>query len=114
MVERVEASLKKLGFSYLKNQGRAVTGLEVQSPCHFMVTVENLARPQFGYPLRKPVKIESAIQFARTLGTKESASEVKRGISALVQELCSDLPDKQWNGLLALKALAERAEWGEP
>jgi hypothetical protein len=114
LTERVEASLRKLGDSYIKNQGRKVTGLEVQSPCHFIVTVENLTRRQLGYPLRKSVKVESAIEFVRTLGTKEAGSEVKRCISALVQDLCSDLPDEKWKGLLVLKSMAEEARWEEP
>jgi hypothetical protein len=111
LVERVEASLRKLGFSYLKNRGRTVTGLEVQSPCHFIVTVEDLTKPQLGYPLRERFRIESAIQIVRTPGSKETESEVKRGVSALVQDLCSDLPDKRWNGLLDLKSLAEKDSW---
>lgn len=114
LVERVESSLRRLGFSYIKNQGRNTTGLEVQSPCHFIVAVENLARPQVGYPLRRRVRVESAIQLGRTLGTNEAESEVKLGISALVRDLCSDLPNKSWEGLLVLKSLAEKAKWEEP
>ena len=65
MSERVEGALKKLGFSYLKNQGHTVTEFVVQSPCHLNVTIENLTREQIGFPLRSRVKVESAVELRR-------------------------------------------------
>ncbi len=114
LAERLEASLKKLGFSYLKNQGRNVTEFEVQAPCHFLVTVENEAREQIGYPFRSRVKVESAIDFKRTIGAKEPGSELKQHISAVVEDLCSDLQDQRWKGLLALRSKSEEANWDAP
>ena len=111
LAERAESGLKKLGFAYLKNQGRNVTEFDVQSPCHFLVTVENMTRGQFGFPLRSRVKVESAIEFKRTIGAKESGSELKARISALVDYLCADLPDGRWKGLLTLKRMSEKASW---
>lgn len=111
---RVEASLRSLGFSYFKNQGNNTTGLEVQSPCHFMITIENLSRPQLGFPLRRRVKVESAIQLRRTLGTKDPKSEVDGCVSAFVKDLCAALPGKEWKGLLALGSLTESEDWGAP
>lgn len=114
LAEAVEASLRKLGFSYLKNQGRNVTEFEVRSPCHFIMTVENLTRAQFGFPLRSHVKVQSAIEFKRTIGAKETGPELAQSVSALVQDLCSDLPDQRWKGLLALRSMSAKAKWEEP
>jgi len=111
LASKVEASLKKLGFSYLKNKGLNVTEYEVQVPCHFLVTVENIARAQFGYPLRRAVRVESAIDFKRTLGISDSAQELKKCISALVEEVTTDLPDERWKGLQSLRSMAEKATW---
>ena len=111
LAERVEASLRKLGFSYLKNQGRNVTEFEVQAPCHFLVTVENLARLQLGYPLRSRVKVESAIDFKPTIGATEPGPEPKQRVSALVECICSDLPDQRWKGLLALRSMSQKEDW---
>jgi len=113
LAERVEASLRRLGYPYLKNRGRNVTGFEVQSPCRFIVTVENLTREQLGYPLRSRVRVESAIDFTRTIGARETGSELKQRVSALVQDLCSDLKDERLKGLLALRPMAEKARWEE-
>jgi len=111
LAERVEAGLRKLGFTYLKNQGRNVTEFEVQTPCHFLVAVENLAREQLGFPLRSRVRVESAIDFKRTIGASEPGSQLKERISALVNDICSDLPDGHWKGLLALRSMSEKASW---
>jgi len=111
LVERVEACFKKLGFSYIENHGTGITGIEVQSPCHFIVNVEGLTRRKFGFPLRRGLKVESAVQLARTLGTRESAADVKASVVKFVEELCSDLPGKNWDGLNALKALAGSSAW---
>lgn len=108
---KVEASLKKLGYSYLKNKGLNVTEYEVQVPCHFLVTVENVAKSQFGYPLRRAVRVEAAVDFKRTIGTNDSAQDLKRSISALVEEVLADLPDQRWKGLESLRSMAERETW---
>ena len=111
LASRVEVSLKKLGFSYLKNKGLNVTEYEVQMPCHFLVTVENIARAQFGYPLRSGVRVESAIDFKRTIGTNDPAQELKKSISALVELVIADLPDQRWKGLQSLQSMADKATW---
>ncbi len=97
--ERVEKALKKLGYSYLKNQGRNVTEFVVQSPCHFNMTIENQPRQQIGFLIRSGMKVESAVELRRTIGAKEPESELRRCATALVQELQSELPEKSWKGL---------------
>lgn len=97
--ERVEGVLKKLGFSYLKNQGRNQTEFVVQSPCHLNVTVENLTREQIGFPLRSRVKVESAVELRRAIEAREPESELRRCATALVRELQPELPMRRWRGL---------------
>lgn len=114
LAARVETGLKKLGYTYLKNQGRNVTEFDVQTPCHFLVTVENQARERVGLLLRSRVRVESALELKRTVGARETGAELRPRISALVEVLCSDLPDKRWNGLLALRSKLESIEWERP
>lgn len=99
MSERVEGALKKLGFSYLKNQGHTVTEFVVQSPCHLNVTIENLTREQIGFPLRSRVKVESAVELRRAIEAREPESELRRCAEALVRELQPELPEKCWRAL---------------
>ena len=99
LAERVEAALKKLGFSYFKNQGRNVTEFMVQSPCHLNVTVENLSRQKIGYPFRRGLNVESAVEMRRPIETREPEPELKRWAATLVQELQPELPEKRWDGL---------------
>jgi hypothetical protein len=97
--ERMEEALKKLGFSYLKNQGRNVTEFMVQSPCHLNVTVENLTRDQIGFPFRSRIRVESAVEFRRAIEARESEPDLRRCATALIGELQSELPEKRWMAL---------------
>jgi len=97
--ERVEGALKKLGFTYLRNQGRNVTEFVVQSPCHFNVTVENLTREQIGFPLRSRIRVESAVELRRAIEARDPDSELRRCATSLVQELQPELPEKSWKAL---------------
>ena len=97
--ERVEEALKKLGFAYLKNRGQNVTEFVVQSPCHLIVTVENLTREQIGFPLRSRFRVESAVELRRVIGGEEPESELRSCAATLVRELQPELPEKGWKGL---------------
>ncbi len=111
LADSVELSLKNLGYSYYKNQGRNVTEFEVHSPCHMIVSVENLAREQFGFPFRSPVRIESAIELRRTIGASEPEERTRQCSAAFVNDLRSSLPDEPWKGLGVLRSRAEKQIW---
>jgi len=99
MAERMEGALKKLGFTYQRNQGRNMTEFVLLSPCHLNVTVENLTREQIGFPLRSRIKVESAVEMRRAIGAKEPDSDFRRCATSLIQELQPELSEKHWKAL---------------
>lgn len=109
--ESVGQTLKGLGFVYRKNQGRNVTEFEVVDPCHFLVTVENLTRKQMGFPLRSPIKVESAIEVRRTIGVREPESELKSCVSRFVSALRACISGEPWKGLGPVGSRREKAKW---
>ncbi len=112
LADKTEACLRRLGYGYLKNTGRTVVGFEVQRPCRFMVTIEDLSRPKFGYPLRIGMHVESAVRIMPTLGSGDPGPEVERAVLALTEELCSGLTGRKLEGLLALKSGVSSEPWG--
>lgn len=111
LAEILEASLKNLGYSYLKNQGRDFTEFEVQLPCQFMATVESLTRPRLTFLLPRSAVAESAIELRRVIGSKGPAAEPSTCASALVRELRSALPKEPWKGTGFFRARAEKDRW---
>ncbi|MGD0395404.1 MAG: hypothetical protein ABSB26_00655 [Nitrososphaerales archaeon] len=107
----VQQSLEDLGFSFIKNQGRSLTEFEVRRPCHFIVTVENLAREQFGYPFRSPIRVESAIEVKPLIGSPEPENRLRETYSALFNHLRGKLHDEPWKGLGALASRHEKRIW---
>lgn len=111
LVEILEASLRKLGYSYLKNQGMNFTEYDVQSPCQLMATVENLTRLRPSFLIRSPIVVESAIELRRIIGAKGSAADQSACASALAQEIRSALPKQPWKGTGVYRSRAERTSW---
>jgi hypothetical protein len=111
LAEILEASLKNLGYSYIKNQGRDITEFEVRSPCRFVASVESLTsqRPTFLIP--RSAVTESAIELRRLIDSKRSEAEPSACVSALVRELRSALPKEPWKGTGRLRSRTERARW---
>lgn len=108
--EILEVSLKKLGYSYIKNQGVGFTEFEIRSPCQFLATVEDLRRERPSFLVRSPVVIESAVELRRLVGAKGQAGEMACA-SALVRELRSALPEEPWKGTGVHTSRVERANW---
>ncbi len=107
----VEESLNGLGFSFIRNQGRNVTEFEVRAPCHFVVSVENLARERVGYPFRSGVSVESAIEVKRLIGSPDPEEALREHSSAFVRELKRKLPGEPWRGLGVFRSREEKRIW---
>jgi len=107
----VEQSLQRLGFTFIKNQGLNITEFEVRSPCHFIVSVENLTREQFSLLLRSPIRVESAVEIKRLIGSHDPESELKERVGALVGELRRSLPDAPWKRSGILRGGIARRNW---
>ena len=111
LAEILEASLKNLGYSYIKNQGREITEFEVRSPCQFVASVENLVsqRPTFLIP--RSAVTESAIELRRLVDSKGPEAELSACVSALVRDLRSALPKEPWKGTGHFGSKTERERW---
>lgn len=111
MAEILESSLKRLGFSYIKNQGRNVTEFEVRSPCRFIASVESVTGQKLSFLIPRSGVLESAVELRRLIGSNESEASLSACVSALVRELRSALPEEPWKGTGLLKSKGERANW---
>ena len=111
LAESVERSLENLGFDFIKNQGLNVSEFEVHSPCHFIVSVENLSRQRFTFLLRSGVRIESAIEIKRLVGSDDSESKLRGCSAALVEDLRRNLPPEPWKGLGVFGSKIARNAW---
>jgi hypothetical protein len=111
LAEILETSLKKLGYSYIKNQGRSVTEFEVRSPCQFLAAVEDLTRQRLSFLVRSPVVVESAVELRRLVGATGPPAELSACASALARELRSALPNEPWKGVGAHRSRAARSNW---
>jgi hypothetical protein len=111
LAEILEASLKKLGYSYVKNQGASFTEFEIRSPCQFLATVEDLTRHRLSFLVRSPVVVESAVELRRLVGAKGAEAESAACASALARELRSALPKEPWKGTGVYASRAERTNW---
>ena len=94
----VEQCLKNLGFAFIKNQGMKVTEFEVQSPCHFIVSIENTTRGQLSFLVRSPIRVEAAIEVRRLIGSHDPETRLQECASAVAAELRKKLPDEPWKG----------------
>jgi len=99
LADRVEESLKKLNFSYIKNGGHTVTEFVVDSPCHFMVTIEDRTRQQVGLLFRSRLKVESLVELRPTIGAGETTAELVHCATPLVRELEPELPQERWEAM---------------
>jgi len=111
LVEVLEASLKALGYSYVKNQGRDFTEFEVRSPCQFLASVESLVSPRLTFFIPRSGVAESAIELRRLVGSTGSEAELSTCVSAFVRELRSALPKEPWKGTGFFRSRAEKARW---
>jgi hypothetical protein len=107
----VEESLRELNFAYLKNEGRNVTQFEVQTPCHLIVSVENVTREQLTFLIRPHLRVESALELRPMVGVREPEPDRPRCQSALVRVLRSHLPDEPWKGAGVLRSRSQKANW---
>ena len=108
---RAESTLSKLGFEFLKNQGELVTEFEVVSPSHFRVVIESLDRTQWGYPLRNPFRVESAVALSPTVGHFDSLETVASQAASFVAAFRSQLPPRPWKEMGILASRYERRNW---
>ena len=99
LADRVEEALKNLGFTYIKNGGHTVTEFVVDSPCHFMVTIEDRTRQHVGLLFRSRLKVESLVELRPTIGAGESTAELIRCATPLVRELEPELPENHWEAM---------------
>jgi hypothetical protein len=111
LAEILEASLKNLGYTYYKNQGREVTEFEVRSPCQFIASVEGVTSQRLGFIFLRPLAVESVVEIRRMIGSKGSEAELLTCVSALVRELRSALPKEPWKGTGFFRSRAERTRW---
>lgn len=96
----VEAALRTLRCSYIKNQGRSVTEFVVSQPCHLNITVEDLTRARSSLVLRRGLNVESSIEVRRSIGAPEGGRIVRETSEALARELRAEVPEKSWDGPL--------------
>ena len=108
---QVETSLAACDLSFLKHRGSGVAEFEVVRPCHFRVTVEDLDGHQFGYPLRSPIRVESAIGIYRTVGQQDSGRTLPESTSRFAETLRKSLPRRPWKGFGFLGSRSERRNW---
>ena len=93
---KVEDALKRISYSYFRNQGQNVTEFEVRSPCTVLVTVENLTRDQMGFPFRSRTRVESAFEIRRLVGSRQTDDALLPCANALVREVQESIPAGTW------------------
>ncbi|QQG49490.1 MAG: hypothetical protein HY247_04110 [archaeon] len=105
----VETSLGRLGFKYYTNRGQRITEFETSFPVKFLVTIENLNRSQFGFPLRSSFRIESALEVKPLVGSGEDMRTVRTSARALVIEIRRELP-QPWKGM-GFRSKSQEVAW---
>ena len=94
----LEESLTAMGYAFIKNIGLNVTEFEVQRPARFILAVENQTREQIGYPFRSRIKVESALEWKRLIGSNEPDGRISASVSAILKDLGPRLPADPWKG----------------
>jgi len=107
----VRASLDSLGYSYRKNEGAFVVEFEVITPHKMLIRVEDLTRPQSGFPLRSSLRVESAIEILRVVGSGETEGGLRDCASRFLVKLRSLLPKEPWKGIGFPAVGSEKANW---
>ncbi len=100
LADVAEQSLKTLGYSYITNKASTLVEYEVRSPCHFLVTIEDLTRRQWGYPFRSGVKVESAIEVKPLVGAPESVDVSRKYAADFIALLRKSFPKEGDGGRL--------------
>jgi hypothetical protein len=110
LVEKVQETLAKLGYTFRRSEGNFLTEFEVMTPCRMLITVEDITHEQIGYPLRSRIRVESAIEVRRLIPSTESADLLRRHASAFVASLRARLPREPWKGI-GVTSHSEKDNW---
>ncbi|HKT21982.1 MAG TPA: hypothetical protein VJR06_05155 [Nitrososphaerales archaeon] len=111
LVNCSDATLKRLGYSFYRNQTQKVLEFEVYEPANFLVRIEDMSgayRPGgfMGMGGGDSGNSISMIYSGRDAGTKTH-------FSTFVQALLQALPRKPWEGLGMISSRTSKAFWME-
>jgi hypothetical protein len=112
LVNCSDATLKRLGYRFYKNQTEKVLEFEVYEPAEFLVRIEDMSgvyRPGGFMGLTGGGDAANSISMIFT-GRDAGA---KGHLSAFVRALLEELPRKPWDGLGLISSRTSRAFWME-
>lgn len=98
LAEITEKGLRGIGFTFLKNGGGDVFEFEVQSPCQFIVSVQNTTRVRMVVPFIARTSRESLIEIRPLIGGERPGVVLSKAAESVVAALSTDIPADKWRG----------------